>query len=190
MANHVYNYITVEGNEAVQLEWDKLFTNYHEEIERPSYHGDGTIKVREYKQIELHPFLEGYDEDNWYNWGCENIGAKWAHIEDADEYHAYIVSAWSPIVPYLESLYQHLIKLDEEVVIKCTYEDEFRNFIGVWFNGDYEEIDGEELTEQFETKYKVDISDENFDWWDEIEGHGVADELFDNLVHKWFDEVF
>ena len=45
MANHVYNYITVEGNEAVQLEWDKLFTNYHEEIERPSYHGDGTIKV-------------------------------------------------------------------------------------------------------------------------------------------------
>ena len=56
MANHVYNYITVEGNEAVQLEWDKLFTNYHEEIERPSYHGDGTIKVREYKQIELHPF--------------------------------------------------------------------------------------------------------------------------------------
>ena len=190
MANHVYNYITVEGNEAVQLEWDKLFTNYHEEIERPSYHGDGTIKVREYKQIELHPFLEGYDEDNWYNWGCENIGAKWAHIEDADEYHAYIVSAWSPVIPYLESLYQHLIKLDEEVVIKCNYEDEFRNFIGVWFNGDYEEIEGDELTEQFETKYKVDISDENFDWWDEIEGHGVADELFDNLVHEWFDEVF
>ena len=57
MANHVYNYITVEGDEAVQLEWDKLFTNYHEEIERPSYHGDSTIKVREYKQIELHPFL-------------------------------------------------------------------------------------------------------------------------------------
>ncbi len=85
---------------------------------------------------------------------------------------------------------QHLIKLDEEVVIKCNYEDEFRNFIGTWFNGDYEEIDGDELTEQFETKYNVDISDENFDWWDEIEGHGVADELFDNLVHEWFDEVF
>ena len=189
MANHVYNYITVEGNEAVQKEWDKLFTNYHEDIERPSYHGDGTITVREWKQIELHPFLEGYDEDNWYSWGCENIGAKWAHIEDADEYHAYIVSAWSPVVPYLESLYYHLSMIDEEVIIRCNYEDEFRNFIGVWFNGDYEEIEGDELTEQFESKYNVDISDENFDWWDEIEGHGVADELFDGLVHDWFESA-
>mgnify|MGYP001156998268 FL=1 len=189
MANHVYNYITVDGNEAVQKEWDKLFTNYGEKVERPSYHGDGTIEIWEWYEIQKHPFLEGYDEDNWYNWGCENIGAKWAHIEDADEFSAYIVSAWSPVIPYLESLHQHLIKLDEEVVIKCNYEDEFRNFIGTWFNGDYEEIDGDELTEQFETKYNVDISDENFDWWDEIEGHGVADELFDNLVHEWFESA-
>ena len=45
MANHVYNYLTVEGNEAVQKEWDKLFTNYGEKVERPSYHGDGTIEI-------------------------------------------------------------------------------------------------------------------------------------------------
>ena len=190
MANHVYNYITVEGNEAVQKEWDELFTNYHEDIERPSYHGDGTITVREYKQIELHPFLEAYDEDNWYSWGCEHIGAKWAHIEDADEYHAYIVSAWSPVVPYLESLYYHLSMIDEEVVIKCNYEDEFRNFIGVWLNGDYEEVDGDELMETFQSKYDVDTSSEDFDWWDESEGHGVADELFDNIVHEWFENAF
>ena len=50
-------------------------------------------------------------------------------------------------------------------------------------------IDGEELTQEFESKYNVDISDENFDWCDEIEGHGVADELFDNLVQEWFDNV-
>ena len=82
MANHVYNYITITtDNNECQAEWDKLFTNYHEEVERPSYHGDGTIKIREYMEIQKHPFLEGYTEEGWYDWGCENVGAKWAHIE-------------------------------------------------------------------------------------------------------------
>ena len=76
MANHVYNYLTVEGNEAVQKEWDKLFTNYGEKVERPSYHGDGTIEIWEWQKIHKHPFLEGYDADKWYNWGCENTGDK------------------------------------------------------------------------------------------------------------------
>ena len=45
----------------------------------------------------------------------------------------------------MESLYEHLLKLDEEVSLRCQYEDEFRNFIGVWQNNDYEEIEGGEL---------------------------------------------
>lgn len=191
MANHVYNYITIQTeNKECQAEWDKLFTNYHEEVERPSYHGDGTIKIREYKEIQAHPFLEGYEEDNWYQWGCENVGAKWAHLEDADETSAYICSAWSPILPYLEQLLYHLQKIDEEVVIRSQYEDEFRNFIGVWQNDDYEEIDGEDLTSQFEEKYKVDLSSDEFDWSDYNENTEMCyDELFDGLVHEWFDEV-
>ena len=191
MANHVYNYITIQTeNKECQAEWDKLFTNYHEEVERPSYHGDGTIKIREYKEIQAHPFLEGYEEDNWYQWGCENVGAKWAHLEDADETSAYICSAWSPILPYLEKLLNHLIKFDESVIIRSQYEDEFRNFIGVWQNDDYEEIDGEDLTSQFEEKYKVDLSSDEFDWSDYNENTEMCyDELFDGLVHEWFDEV-
>ena len=74
----------------------------------------------EYHEIQKHPFLEGYEEDNWYNWGCENIGAKWAHIEDADEFSSYIVSAWSPVIPYLESLYYHLSMIDEDVLLRCN----------------------------------------------------------------------
>jgi hypothetical protein len=190
MANHVYHYITVEGNEAVQKEWTKLFPHYGELVERPSYHGDGTIQMWEYHEIQKHPFLEGYEEDNWYNWGCENIGAKWAHIEDADEFSSYIVSAWSPVIPYLESLYFHLIALDTDVLLRCNYEDEFRNFIGTWFNGDYEEIDGEELREQFETKYKCDLSSDEFDWSGiPANEDSCYDELFDILVHDWFDNV-
>ena len=190
MANHVDNYITFEGNEAVEKEWNNLFTHYGELVERPSYHGDGTIELWEHGEIQKHPFLEGYDEDNWYSWGCENIGAKWAHIEDADEGHAYIVSAWSPIIPYMESLYEHLLKLDEEVSLRCQYEDEFRNFIGVWQNNDYEEIEGGELNAMFEEEYGVDMDAEDFDWSDEHEESGRCyDELYDGIVYSWFDNA-
>ena len=191
MANHVYNYITIQTeNKECQAEWDKLFTNYHEEVERPSYHGDGTIKIREYMEIQKHPFLEGYTEEGWYDWGCENVGAKWAHIEDADETSAYICSAWSPITPYLEKLLNHLVKFDESVIIQCNYEDEFRNFVGVWHNDDYEEIDGEDLTEKFEKQYKVDLSSDEFDWSDEHKDTGMCyDELFDSMVSEWFEEA-
>ena len=68
MANHVYNYITVEGNEAVQKEWTKLFPHYGELVERPSYHGDGTIQMWEYHEIQKHPFLEGYEEREKARW--------------------------------------------------------------------------------------------------------------------------
>jgi len=190
MANHVDNYITFEGNEAVEKEWNNLFTHYGELVKRPSYHGDGTIELWEHGEIQKHPFLEGYDEDNWYSWGCENIGAKWAHIEDADEGHAYIVSAWSPIIPYMESLYEHLLKLDEEVTLRCQYEDEFRNFIGVWQNNDYEEIEGGELNAMFEEEYGVDMDAEDFDWSDEHEESGSCyDELYDGIVYNWFDNA-
>ncbi len=189
MANHVSNYIIFDGNEECQKEWDKLFTNYHETVERPSYHGDGTIEVREWKEIQKHPFLSGYSDDNWYDWGCENVGAKWAHIEDADECQAYIVSAWSPIIPYLDKLHQHLQSFDINVVVSCRYEDEFRNFIGVWKDDDYEEIDGEDLTSRFEQEYKVDLSSDDFDWSDEWKESGRCyDELFDELVWAWFEE--
>ena len=99
-------------------------------------------------------------------------------------------SAWSPPIPFLENLIQYIFdELGGMPSAKMTYEDEFRNFIGVWSNGDYEEIDGEELMDTFQSKYNVDTSSADFDWWDEIEGHGIADELFDNIVHEWFENA-
>jgi len=193
MANHVYNYITVEGNEAVEKEWIKLFVEYGEETERPSYHGDGTIRVWEYGEIQKHPFLEGYNEDDWYQWGCDNIGAKWAHIEDADEYHVSITSAWSPVLVYIEQLQSHLEKIDESVNVRCQYEDEFRNFVGVFSgsSGEFYEAEGSELTDVFESKYKVDLDSDEFEWSDEFEDSGMCfDELFDDHVQDWFDNAW
>lgn len=194
MANHVYNHITVEGNDAVMQEWDKLFVKYGEKTERPSYHGDGTITVWEYGEIQKHPFFNGeYDEDDWYNWGCENVGAKWAHIEDADEYYVNICSAWSPVLPYVERLNDYLLQFDEDCSVKCQYEDEFRNFIGVYrgSSNEHYEVDGSELTEEFESKYKVDLSSDEFDWSDEHKDTGRCyDELFDDSVDEWFNSAW
>ena len=197
MANHVYHYMNISTNvDACQQEWDKLFTNYHEEVERPSYHGDGTITMREYKEIQVHPMFEGYSDDNWYNWGIENIGAKWAHIEDADDSSAYIVSAWSPIIPYLEALDDHLRELDEAVIISCQYEDEFRNFIGVAYaHGDgtsgFDELDGDDVTQWLLDPLNIDEIPDDFEWW---EPHPALDgwspqEYLDEKVNEWFNEV-
>ena len=199
MANHVYFNITVEGLDTGCKALERAMPV--ETTERMMY--DDTMRTfKEIIDVDKLPMYENcgqeYDEDgnqtNWYDWGCTNVGAKWISFDDFElTPDGYISghSAWSHPYPFCEKLCEFIANMtNKEIDIRMTYEDEFRNFIGVWFNGDYEEIEGDELTEQFETKYKVDISDENFDWWDEIEGHGVADELFDNLVHEWFDEVF
>ena len=199
MANHVSNHINlVQGNDACKDEFITLFQEYGERITRPSYHGDGTIEIWEYKEIQEHPFLEGYSDDNWYQWGCDNIGAKWAHIDDASEENVYIVSAWSPVVPYVEKLVEYLSKFDEQVQIRLVYEDEFYNFIGKgdfsWdeYNGttfsDIEEEDGASFNEWLETTYKIEIKGD-FEWHepnDKMHGN-IPQEVLENRIHEWYN---
>ena len=199
MANHVSNSIElVSGNDACKDEFITLFQEYGERVTRPSYHGDGTIEIWEYKEIQEHPFLEGYSDDNWYQWGCDNIGAKWAHIEDASEENVYIVSAWSPVVPYVEKLVEYLKQFDEQVQIRLIYEDEFYNFIGkgdfFWdeYNGivqeDIEEEDGSSFNAWLEEEYKVEI-DENFEWDEPNKkmNDQIPSEVLENRIHEWYD---
>ena len=203
MANHVYNYIYLDkGNEAVEKEWNKLFTNYHEEVERPNFTGDGTLKMREYHEIQKHPFLEGYDEDDWYNWGCENIGAKWIETEDWHEYGMSGHSAWSPPNPMVESLVQYIFdKVGGDVRATMTYEDEFRNYIGkseFWIEDnqceyDIEEIDGDELISTLEAWSGWDTSSDEFSWWDltkveALDGEFEPQEVMDEMVYGFFDD--
>jgi hypothetical protein len=194
MANHVDNYIQVQGNDAVKAEWETLFIKYGEKIERPSYHGDGTIEIWEYHEIQKHPFLSGYTEDNWYDWGCENIGAKWAHIEYADEGMVNITSAWSAITPYVEELYFYLKEIDEDVIIEHRYEDEFRNFVGVvsWADDCTDEVslDDEDIQEMMERKFgKRYWEADDWDWSDYHEkAECVPDEYQDSLIYTFFEE--
>lgn len=195
MANNVDNFICVQGNEAVMAEWETLFVKYGENTERPSYHGDGTINVWEYEEIQKHPFMTGYNPDEgWYDWGCENVGAKWAHIEHAEETFVNITSAWSAITPYVEKLYWHLEKLDAQVQIQHNYEDEFRNFIGVgtWDNECYDEVNLEwdDIEVMMENKFGKEYhKQENWDWHEyHEEAECYPNEYQDDLVITFFND--
>ena len=87
-----------------------------------------------------------------------------------------------------------------ELSATMTYEDEFRNFIGVDHFETYHEdgeyycshsenyIDGSELNEILEEELKCDVSDDNFDWWEEYKDTGlVPSECVDEMVYDFFE---
>ena len=91
-------------------------------------------------------------------------------------------------------------KTDPSVSITMTYEDEFRNFVGVVVaNKDgvqtVDELDGDELMalmkEHFDMSVDEELSDD-FDWFGELEDvHGVMrepQEVMDDLVYDFFGQ--
>ena len=208
MANHVYFTITIDGvNES---EWEHLFKE--EEITYKDYQDQEQTRI---DLVELHdqPFYEGVGEkiigengwlENGYDWYCENVGAKWCNIEDWSSGYIYGYSAWSQPTMLAENIVRFLSeKYDREFNAKMTFEDEFRNFIGIeyfdswkledeWAVGvDENIIDGQEINDLVEENYKCDISSEDFDWWDEREDINgavtVPSEYADDLVYNFFE---
>ena len=210
MANHVYFNISIEGLDEEQ--WATLF----KEEERTGKNWEG--KEYTYKDLdEVHeqPFMSAvertYDDEGWiensYSWYCDNIGAKWVNIEEWEN-HGYITgySAWS-------TPYQMVINLMEfasnkyrtELSAKMTYEDEFRNFIGVDYFESYKDeddktyycshseeyVDGNDLNAVVEEQFNCDVSDEDFDWWEEQEDkdgiHRSPSEFADDLVYDFWE---
>ena len=168
---------------------------------------NGEMKWKSWTAEELPIYPDPYKEDNWYDWGCKNMGAKWCHIDDFDGNNLSGYSAWSPCNPMFEHLGQYILdQVGGEVSGTLTYEDEFRNYIGkttLYTDGDkvyldVNEIDGEELSdimlEAFGKEEDWFQSDE-FDWWDvyEIKNGTYAGEKWepqqyvDEVVYEFFD---
>ena len=206
MANHVYFNISVEG--LTEEQWDCLFKS--EEHERPHWkEGEPPIKYHELIDLHEQPFMSNiareYDEDGWikesYQWYCDNIGAKWCNIEEWEN-HGYMhgYSAWStPYQMVINMLEFASNKFNVELSAKMTYEDEFRNFIGVDHFETYKDdeyycahdenyIDGGELNTMLEEKLQCDLNDDDFEWFDEYKDPGIVpQEWTDELVYNFFD---
>ena len=67
MANHVSNYITVIGNEAVVDKFADQVANKTVEREITNWEGE-PMKIQEHVGIDELFFMPKYDEDNSYNW--------------------------------------------------------------------------------------------------------------------------
>ena len=206
MANHVYFNIEIDG--LTEEQHNCLFKT--EVVKRP--HWDESKPDVEYNElVEIHeqPFMSNvertYDDEGWlndsYSWYCNEVGAKWCNI-DAWEYgmiNGY--SAWS--TPY--QMVCHMLeyasnKFNIELSAKMTYEDEFRNFIGRDFFETYhtdegfycshseEYIDGGELNAILEENLGCDLSDDDFEWWDEYKDTGIVpSEAVDEMVYNFFE---
>ena len=209
MANHVYFTIQIEGIE------DEQFNESikQEKVTRKDYEGN-PYEITEYVEIENQPFMEAvnksFDEDghleNSYDWYCNEIGAKWCHIEECQDGYLSGYSAWRQPHELVINLIEHFAnKYDTEVTASMTYEDEFRNFMGKqyygsdkegdegWYawEGDYYETDGDELLEQFKELYpSIDTEDEDF-WHGEheVEGEKIYPiEVVDELADKFWED--
>jgi hypothetical protein len=194
MANHVYFNVTVDGNN----ECLKGFSSAMEmtSVERKHWNSEETYVTRELLDIDKLKFMpegtydkDGYLEDSW-NYYVNNVGAKWCNVEDVEEYHFSGYSAWSAPLEFVQYLHEYLYDHhDKNHSIKMTFEDEFRNFIGVAHysdaNYDWEEIDSAELMEELR-KVFGDIVD-NEDFWDGEYEEGDPSEEMDNIVYEWFE---
>ena len=212
MANHVYFHIDTDCD-------TKCFNDafVFEKVERRSYSGDQTYMVNELVMMEHQPFYKQvdktFDKDGWlensYSWYCDNVGAKWIDVEEANDGFVYGHSAWSPPIAFVEHLVEYLSNVsDAEVNASMTYEDEFRNFVGKvyvgsqqhedgsWsaYAGDPIETDGEELIEQMLEEYpflRKEYEGDNFEWWNDYKGEDgvvvVPSDCMDDLVQQFME---
>ena len=123
MANHVSGRISIENvSEAGQKVWDEFVV--------------GTIeKHKDNYETHLGHFLFESKDGDFVDWDfdkmCEEIGAKWAYANDADESGVSFYSAWSPVAGFCELIASKIAEVDKDFRLVMTYEDEMPNFVGV-----------------------------------------------------------
>jgi len=203
MANHVYFNI--------ELSLDAGQTELVQKLSNSCKEKQGEMEWLTYSVEKLPIYDTPYDENDWYSWGCENIGAKWTSVEEWNETTISGHSAWSPVIPFVNSLIEYIHQeVGGNPSAKMTYEDEFRNFVGIhecWIeedgnlNYDYDEIDGEDLNILMLEAFDKDdewLATDEFDWWESypinMKGHVYKDEMWepqqycDELVYQFFDK--
>ena len=93
---------------------------------------------RKYGELNIAE-LEGYET---YEEMCNNVGAKWAYINCADQYGISFNSAWTPPTEWIQELIAEIGKIDSNSICELTYEDEMPNFVGAFLYKGGELVDG------------------------------------------------
>ena len=211
MANHVYFNIEV-SSPLTEEQWNESF--HHENVERKMWNSDETYTTKEFKELEHQPFMqhlnpkfddEGHLTDSW-NWYVSNVGAKWCCVEECELGYLNGYSAWSAPIDMCQAI-AHYIQdtYDESVYIKMTFEDEFRNFVGIYNIESHRDTDGEWIS-TYDEEYLDDgdiayymeevfgdiYHQDDFDWHDEHENLRTGEmvipqEHLDEMIYAFFE---
>ena len=183
MANHVSGYLSVRTiSEEGQKVWDKIVSDLEAKKEENEY------------EVHLgHYIFEDFDNDWDFNRMCDEIGAKWAYMTDADESGMAMYSAWSPCGGFAEDVAMKIGEVDPSVALVLTYEDEMPNFVGVaTFTKDGLDTDNvlesEELAEIMRNNdYELAAlwDEENEEWKDEDAAWDLINEIQWDTINMW-----
>ena len=180
MANNVYNYLAVEQ---ISPEGQKVWDSFVERIN--ALPGNGHLTGL---------FYEADSDGYWIVpddvWAGDAVGAKWAFAIDVHDCGMNIESAWSPVIPLAEYIATEIGKVDPDVKLVMTYEDEMPNFIGVTtFTADGidtdNDIDADDLQEHVFEKHPDirEMCDEDEGDWKE----GKEEEGWDAMSDVQWD---
>lgn len=123
MANNLKSFVTIKGNEEVTKLIDSLVDKVNDNDSDSSVTAFATAF---YDEVELTE-----DRGVLNTWSNENLGSKWTTLYDAiDEGEFSIESAWYPPKQFFIHLYNLCVKVDGNVEIEVTYEDETYSPIG------------------------------------------------------------
>lgn len=102
----------------------------------------------------LYPNSDEYDRSEY----TDRMGAKWAYIEEVEVDNEYFVmnttSAWYYIEGAIEQMGSILNEIDDDVLLKFTFEDESLDPIGggAWYKG---ELDFDETSYEWPDEDKL-----------------------------------
>ena len=210
MANYVYFNVDFVG--VSEELWDKTLIS--EPVTKKAW-DDSKYTINELKELHKLSFFDHiekeYEDDGWlkdsYDFYVNNIGAKWCNIDSWEYSNLSGYSAWSPPIELVRNMVKYFQEHSVETIsARMTYEDEFRNFIGI--NEFYTEIDGEvivhddenyidceELQDMLNTRLSeltgqdIDVSEIEMD--DEIPtlsgGVVVPQEFADDMVYNFWE---
>lgn len=184
MANHVNTYVQFENlSEAGAQRLQELYSRI-----KDSWMGDLWVDGAEGSPTE--------EETQTYNWMVNNVGAKWAHIEDMDESGFLIMSAWSVPISGIEWIFDRIAEVDKEFTATVTYEDEMPNFAGAAFYTAEGQFDMEEFSDD-EIRYRMHQNYEGMaEHWNAEEEEGddeywemFSDNVWDEVNQMQFEEI-
>ena len=127
MANNVTFKVSFEQiNEAAKKRLREMFSRFRDD---DCNFGDMFVDGKEGS-----PTYEDTERRSWYN---ANVGSKWCYLEEYDDDYLFGRSAWAAPEAGLQWLANQLAKVDEDLIMNVSYEDEGPNFVG-WmvFSGD------------------------------------------------------